>query len=134
MFRIIFAVAYIASLSLFIYGATTLPEQNTQGSQKTAEEISAEYRQLVLGSMAFKQMIAGIACTSFLIIVTIIIRCCSNDRIGVEPVAIRPLAIRPVRVQPVKVPEQVLDHHVIEMQPITILKKPLGPHITYISH
>ena len=137
MFRTLFIAAYLICVGLFVYGLTKLPEHNSNRSQKSEEEITAEYNQLVLSSAAFKIMIGGISGLTFLIIVHLIYRLCYPD-IAIEPLIVRPrhLPVPQPVLQPVPqpvlqpVPQPVPDSVIMELKPS--IKKSLGPHITHL--
>ena len=121
MLKILFIVAYMASIILFAYGLSTLPQQNTNGSQKSADEVTAEYRAAVLSSNAFKEVVIGVGMLILLVILNIVYRCI-YDRVEPEvlPVQIMPKALR---AQPQPVPEQTI----IDLKPMFP-----GPHITLV--
>jgi len=122
MLKIFFIVAYMASIILFAYGLSTLPQQNTNGSHKSADEVTAEYRAAVLSSNAFKEVVIGVGMLILLVILNIVYRCI-YDRVEPEvlPVQIMPKALRRAQPQP------VTEHTIIDLKPMFP-----GPHITLV--
>jgi len=129
MMRIIFVAAYIVSVVIFVYGISTLPQQNTNGTQKTAEEVNADYRQLLLDSASFKLMLGGVSSIVFLLIVHVVYRSCCYRHVEPESPTVR-RSVPPATAKAVQLPTATAIPDV-EVRP-SILKKPLGPHITHL--
>jgi hypothetical protein len=140
----LFTAGYIIALILFVHGLSTIPQQNSNGSQEEAEKINADYRAAVLASAAFKETLIGIGLFVLLVIVNMVYKCYSDPilphvmpvfHVPPEP-KVRPEPQAQPKVLPQPQPQQspehrptlrVPDHTVLELKPMFT-----GPHITHL--